>query len=147
MAEFALPPSDHRSSSIHVTSTFFTGKPDTGKKSYASKTIVTVLDTGAETTLVSASPLTGRRQKLRVHLAWVGLPIAGDPLFRSTSDSFPCTLLHCYRLGISLPWLPSGITRLEALPTDDFRAACDHEFDQHLSGIPPTLSHAPDLEP
>ena len=32
-------------------------------------------------TLVAAWPITGRPDQIRIHLAWIGAPIAGDPLF------------------------------------------------------------------
>ena len=41
-------------------------------------------DTGH--TLLAVSPVTGRRHQIRVHLAWIGHPIQGDPLFDKVRD-------------------------------------------------------------
>jgi 23S rRNA pseudouridine1911/1915/1917 synthase len=46
-----------------------------------SRTRVRVLRRGTEATLVAAQPITGRPDQIRVHLAALGAPIVGDPLF------------------------------------------------------------------
>ena len=40
-----------------------------------------VLQTGKNTALVEAQPLTGRTHQIRVHLAAAGHPVVGDPLY------------------------------------------------------------------
>lgn len=52
---------------------------------------------GEEHTLVLAEPRTGRRHQIRVHLAWIGHPIAGDPLFGGAPEHRTC--LHAWRLA------------------------------------------------
>jgi tRNA pseudouridine32 synthase/23S rRNA pseudouridine746 synthase/23S rRNA pseudouridine1911/1915/1917 synthase len=47
--------------------------------------------------LVVADPLTGRRHQIRVHLAWIGHPILGDPLFDKAATGR--THLHAWRLS------------------------------------------------
>jgi len=37
-------------------------------------------------TLVEARPLTGRTHQVRVHLAWAGHPVVGDPLYGKPTD-------------------------------------------------------------
>ncbi|WP_326554228.1 RluA family pseudouridine synthase [Micromonospora sp. NBC_01813] len=50
--------------------------------------------------LLAVAPLTGRRHQIRVHLAWVGHPILGDPLFdRAVAANGLRTYLHAWRLG------------------------------------------------
>lgn len=41
----------------------------------------TVLETGAESTRMRLTPLTGRSHQLRVHMAYLGHPILGDNLY------------------------------------------------------------------
>ena len=55
--------------------------------------------------LVSLKPRTGRTHQLRVHMAALGTPIVGDPLYGRQDRRFPeaTLMLHAYRLKISLP--------------------------------------------
>jgi tRNA pseudouridine32 synthase / 23S rRNA pseudouridine746 synthase len=77
-------------------------------RSYPSLTRFTTLWQGQRHTVVAAYPTTGRRHQIRVHLAWVGHPIAGDPLFPATAasaadgsppDGAVRTCLHAMRLS------------------------------------------------
>ena len=55
--------------------------------------------------LVSLRPRTGRTHQLRVHMAGLGAPILGDPIYGRKDDRFPgaMLMLHAYRLRIRLP--------------------------------------------
>jgi tRNA pseudouridine32 synthase / 23S rRNA pseudouridine746 synthase len=60
----------------------------------------TMHSTDAAHRLLAVAPLTGRRHQIRVHLAWIGHPIIGDPLFdRTAAASGLRTYLHAWRLG------------------------------------------------
>jgi 23S rRNA pseudouridine1911/1915/1917 synthase len=65
-------------------------RPDGGGESYS---------------LVSLRPKTGRTHQLRVHMADLGTPILGDPIYGRKDGRFPdaTLMLHAYRLKISLP--------------------------------------------
>lgn len=52
-----------------------------GKPAVTRWTTVAAAWPGPGSTLVSLEPLTGRSHQLRVHLAWLGCPVAGDPLY------------------------------------------------------------------
>jgi 23S rRNA pseudouridine1911/1915/1917 synthase len=52
--------------------------------------------------LVELRPQTGRTHQLRVHLAHIGHPIVGDPLYGNGSYA-DRLLLHAYQLEITLP--------------------------------------------
>lgn len=69
-------------------------------KNYPSRTdYVRLWDDGCQVAVL-ALPLTGRRHQIRVHLAWVGHAIIGDPLFVKKSDAQePRTYLHSLRVG------------------------------------------------
>jgi tRNA pseudouridine32 synthase/23S rRNA pseudouridine746 synthase/23S rRNA pseudouridine1911/1915/1917 synthase len=72
-------------------------------RSYPSLTAFTQVWHGERNTLLAVFPETGRRHQIRVHLAWIGHPIAGDPLFPSAqgtpADPAVRTCLHAWRLS------------------------------------------------
>ena len=77
-------------------------------------------------TLLAVCPVTGRRHQIRVHLAWIGHPIEGDPLFgRAGRDGTAAgrTLLHSWRLGFDAAWAGGRRIQVEAPPGPDFWAA------------------------
>jgi 23S rRNA pseudouridine1911/1915/1917 synthase len=55
--------------------------------------------------LVALYPRTGRTHQLRVHMAGIGCPIVGDPLYGKKDAFFPAAtlMLHARRLKIVLP--------------------------------------------
>lgn len=86
-------------------------------------------------------PHTGRRHQIRVHLAWTGHPVEGDPLFRA--GEVPRALLHSWRLSFAAAWRDGAVLEVEALPGPDFWAPV-------LEGLPgadpvPLLACARDL--
>ncbi|MDH7490272.1 MAG: RluA family pseudouridine synthase [Anaerolineae bacterium] len=58
-----------------------------------------------EHTLVEAHPLTGRTHQIRIHMAFIGHPIVGDPVygFRKQRAKAPRLFLHAARLAFRLP--------------------------------------------
>jgi 23S rRNA pseudouridine1911/1915/1917 synthase len=54
-----------------------------------------------EYSLVELKPLTGRTHQIRVHLAYIGHPVAGDFAYGRTKDE--PMLLHAYKLAVNLP--------------------------------------------
>jgi tRNA pseudouridine32 synthase/23S rRNA pseudouridine746 synthase/23S rRNA pseudouridine1911/1915/1917 synthase len=80
--------------------TWIVGKRDvlaTGRV-YPSETRFTRLWEGEGRALLAVRPSSGRRHQIRVHLAWIGHPIAGDPLFAPKGSAEMRTLLHSWRL-------------------------------------------------
>ena len=61
-----------------------------------------VLGYEGETTRVELEPVTGRSHQLRVHLAALGHPILGDPLYAPASKA-PRLLLHARALHLAHP--------------------------------------------
>jgi 23S rRNA pseudouridine1911/1915/1917 synthase len=61
---------------------------------------------GERFTLLACHPLTGRTHQIRVHLAHIHHPIAGDPLYgsrRKLPFACPRLFLHAHRLRFRLP--------------------------------------------
>jgi tRNA pseudouridine32 synthase / 23S rRNA pseudouridine746 synthase len=89
-------------------------------RTYPSRTEFTTVHRGAAHTVLAVRPITGRRHQIRVHLAWIGQPIAGDPLF-DRSETYRRTHLHSWRLRLAASWRAGGLD-LTAAPGPDFWA-------------------------
>lgn len=71
-------------------------------------------------TLIQAHPITGRTHQIRVHFAWFGHPLVGDPIYGLKRQRLivPRLFLHAARLGLALPSTGQW-TEFEApLPSD-----------------------------
>lgn len=88
-------------------------------KNYPSLTHFATVLRHDEYTVLALRPVTGRRHQIRVHLAWIGHPIVGDPLF-DRSATHPRTHLHSWRLALTAPWRTPPELALEAVPSEDF---------------------------
>jgi RluA family pseudouridine synthase len=69
-----------------------------------------VLGSAEGATLVELTPETGRTHQLRIHLASLGCPIVGDPVYGRAGSAM---LLHARALSLPLPWEPAE-RRVEA---------------------------------
>jgi tRNA pseudouridine32 synthase/23S rRNA pseudouridine746 synthase/23S rRNA pseudouridine1911/1915/1917 synthase len=75
--------------------------PESAVRAERSYPAVTTFATAARTathTALVVRPISGRRHQIRVHLAWIGHPIEGDPLFER-SPAATRTHLHSWRLA------------------------------------------------
>ncbi len=63
------------------------------------------LETFSEHTLLEVHPLTGRTHQIRVHMEFLGCPVAGDTIYGRRQSSLPLKrfFLHAARLTIRLP--------------------------------------------
>jgi 23S rRNA pseudouridine1911/1915/1917 synthase len=68
--------------------------------------------------LVLLSPRTGRTHQLRVHMRYLGHPIAGDPIYGAADPRFPeiSLMLHAKNLSITLPEDAEPVTFKAPLP-------------------------------
>lgn len=89
------------------------------EKNYPARTDFTLRHRHRDLAVLHLHPRTGRRHQIRVHVAWIGTPIVGDPLFDRT-DTWSRTALHSWRLELAASWLPSGRLDLSAAPGPDF---------------------------
>jgi 23S rRNA pseudouridine1911/1915/1917 synthase len=78
---------------------------DAGAGAKYSATAFDVMERFASSTMVKCSPVTGRTNQIRVHLAHAGHPLVGDKLYGRTDDEFLAFVKNvkagCYDL---LPW-------------------------------------------
>ncbi|MFD0361514.1 RluA family pseudouridine synthase [Nocardia sp. GCM10030253] len=88
-------------------------------KNYPSVTRFVTVHRADAHTVLALRPITGRRHQIRVHLAWIGHPIVGDPLF-DKSGRHERTYLHSWQLGLAAPWRIPPQLALTAAPGQDF---------------------------
>lgn len=79
-------------------------------------------------TLLEVHPITGRTHQIRLHLAFIGCPVAGDTVYgrRNPSISIERHFLHAARLTIRIPGEPEART---------FEAPLPAELEQVLTGL------------
>jgi tRNA pseudouridine32 synthase/23S rRNA pseudouridine746 synthase len=86
------------------------------------RTLYRTLAATEEAALVELKPETGRMHQLRVHLAHLGRPIAGDVRYGGALSlgvgPVPRLMLHALRLEFPHP--AGGTTKIEARPPEDF---------------------------
>ena len=83
-----------------------------------SLTEYTVLAAGHGHSLVACIPRTGRTHQIRVHMAHIGHPLAGDSLYGGSDKMIARHALHCGIICFAHP-LTAKIVRVEsALPAD-----------------------------
>jgi 23S rRNA pseudouridine1911/1915/1917 synthase len=92
----------------------------------AARTRYRLLEGLGDYSLLAVSPETGRTHQIRVHLSWLGVPVAGDPFYsrgREARDAkkrlgLARQFLHAWRLSFDRPG-GKGVLELEApLPAD-----------------------------
>lgn len=88
-----------------------------------SVTEYTVLASEGGHSLLACIPVTGRTHQIRVHLSWLGHPLAGDTLYGGSTDLIRRHALHCAVLRFSCP--PQGVRHRAVSPIpQDFSDAC-----------------------
>ena len=107
------------------------------QKGRLARTRFVLLSRLGEHALLAVSPETGRTHQIRVHLAYVGMPVAGDRIYgsRHQPEWLPRQMLHAWRLGIRLPGKSAPVVFEAPLPEDfrrTFEAAGGTDLDTAL---------------
>jgi len=91
---------------------------DTGKPSLTHYRVVGEAHVDGVGTLarIALAPVTGRTHQLRVHLASLGSPIAGDPFYGIAGDTAPRMMLHACRLAFAHPLTGGRLVFESAVP-------------------------------
>lgn len=103
-----------------------------------SLTEYTVLAAGTDHSLVACTPRTGRTHQIRVHMAYIGHPLAGDTLYGGSDAVIRRHALHCGILSFVHPLTREKI-RVECPLADDLAAPAEAEnllAGWTLSGLP-----------
>ena len=90
-----------------------TGKPSLTHYRVVGETYVEGIGTLAR---IALAPVTGRTHQLRVHLASLGCPIAGDPFYGIAGDTAPRMMLHACRLAFAHPLTGEPLVFESAVP-------------------------------
>jgi len=79
-----------------------------------------VLEFFSENTLVEAKPITGRTHQIRIHFAFIGHPLVGDPVYGYRRQRLPLRrqFLHAARIAFTLPGTAERIEFACELPDD-----------------------------
>ena len=90
----------------------------------AALTAYRTLEKLAAGSLLEVHPETGRTHQIRVHLAFLGCPVAGDRVYgpRSPRVSAPRQMLHAWKLRLQIPG-EAEPREFEAPPPEDFERA------------------------
>ena len=91
--------------------------PSRGREAVTEYRVLEVFEAHA---LVEAHPITGRTHQIRVHLRFLGCPVAGDTVYghKKTSIRLKRLFLHAHQLTIQLPGSPTPATFTAPLPGD-----------------------------
>lgn len=94
-----------------------------GVKMRASKTHYKVLEYFDDAALLELKPVTGRTHQLRVHLASIGHPIYGDPVYGKKSKIIDRQALHAFNLAFEFEGKPYSFQKE---PPTDFQQLLAH---------------------
>ena len=88
-----------------------------------SVTEYTTLAAGTDYSLVLCTLHTGRTHQIRVHMSYIGHPLAGDTLYGGTTQRMARHALHCAEMRFRNPYTQEPICVQSALPQDLVQAA------------------------
>ncbi|MDM5213736.1 RluA family pseudouridine synthase [Peribacillus sp. NJ4] len=82
------------------------------------RTLFKVLAHTGSHTFLNLELQTGRTHQIRVHMAHIGHPLAGDDLYGGSRSSIPRQALHCFELKFLHPFTKKMMLFQEELPED-----------------------------
>ncbi len=91
---------------------------EVGEGGKASITHWESLGTDGEISLIRLWLETGRTHQIRVHMAWLGHPLAGDTMYGEDTTVLPRHGLHCASMTLTHPVTGEGIAVEAPLPAD-----------------------------
>ena len=86
------------------------------------------LATDGQVSLVRLWLETGRTHQIRVHMAWLGHPLAGDTMYGTDQTVLPRHGLHCCLLALRHPMTGEALRFESPLPEDMAAAARSHSL-------------------
>lgn len=89
-----------------------------------SLTEYTVLSSSPYHSLVACTPQTGRTHQIRVHMSYIGHPLAGDTLYGGNTEVMDRHALHCAVLQFVHPISRETVRVVSPLPSDMQTVLC-----------------------
>ncbi len=77
-----------------------------------------VVESLGDYALLEVEPVTGRTHQIRVHMAAIGHPVVGDPIYGRRSPLLSRQFLHAHRLAFTLPGSGRTVEFQSPLPDD-----------------------------
>ncbi len=75
---------------------------------------------------------TGRTHQIRVHMAWLGYPLAGDTMYGTDTEVMPRHALHCDSMRFTHPQTGEEIILHSPLPDDMRRCLTAHHLEEFV---------------
>lgn len=91
---------------------------EVGEGGKPSRTHWQSLATDGEVSLVRVVLDTGRTHQIRVHMAWLGYPLAGDTMYGTDETVLPRHGLHCARMALTHPVTGETLVFHSPMPAD-----------------------------
>lgn len=91
---------------------------EVGEGGKESRTHYRALATDGEITLVRLQLETGRTHQIRVHMSWLGFPLAGDTMYGTDETILPRHALHCAEMSFAHPLTGEQVRLHSTLPAD-----------------------------
>lgn len=105
---------------------------EVGEGGKESVTHYEALATDGEVTLVRLRLETGRTHQIRVHMAWLGHPLAGDTMYGTDETVMPRHALHCEQMRFRHPLTEEEIRLHSPLPEDMVACLRSHGLEDYL---------------
>ncbi|MBI4669334.1 MAG: RluA family pseudouridine synthase [Elusimicrobia bacterium] len=86
-------------------------------KGKAARTEIEVIKTydQARASLLKVRPVTGRTHQIRLHLASIGRPVLGDPIYGGGQEKFSRLMLHAWKIKFIYPPRSAGASSVPSL--------------------------------
>lgn len=105
---------------------------EVGEGGKESVTHYEALATDGEVSLVRLRLETGRTHQIRVHMSWLGYPLAGDTMYGTDETVMPRHALHCAEMAFLHPMTGEPITLRSPLPEDMLSCLRDHGLEEYV---------------
>ncbi|MBQ9965074.1 MAG: RluA family pseudouridine synthase, partial [Clostridia bacterium] len=105
---------------------------EVGEGGKESRTHYEALATDGNVTLVRLHLETGRTHQIRVHMSWLGFPLAGDTMYGTDETEMPRHALHCEQMYFTHPLTGESVTLRSPLPDDMKQCLIQHGLEKSL---------------